>query len=119
MAGRLSGKRVLVIEEEYYIAADLQRLLDAEAGLFIGPLGQLEDGLVLAAEQLDAALLAFNLRGAPFAIAERLRAAKMPYTFTNYDSWATPEGYRAVSRPTEPLVMAGLIDAAERMAAVE
>ena len=121
MAGRLSGKRVLVIEDEYYIAADLQRVLDAEGAVVIGPSGHLDDGLVLAEEPLDAALLDVNLHGEEsFVIAERLEAAKVPYTFiTGYDSWAIPEDYREVPRLTKPFVMSRLIDAVERMVAVE
>ena len=121
MAGKLSGKRVLVIEDEYYIAADLQRVLDAEGAVVIGPSGHLADGLALAEERLDAALLDVNLHGEPsFAIAERLHAAQVPYTLiTGYDSWAIPEGYREVPRLTKPFVMARLIDAVERMVAVE
>jgi DNA-binding response OmpR family regulator len=117
MAGRLSGKRVLVIEDEYYIAADLQRVLDAEGAVVLGPSGHLEDGLRLAAEALDAALLDVNLHGEPsFAIAERLDAAQVPYVFiTGYDSWAMPEGYKEVPRLTKPFVMTRVVEAVERM----
>ena len=121
MSGRLSGKRVLVIEDEYYIAADLRRVLDEEGAVVVGPSGHLGDGLTLAAEPLDAALLDVNLHGEPsFAIAERLREAKVPYIFiTGYDSWAIPDGYKAVPRLTKPFVMTKVVDAVERMVGVE
>lgn len=121
MAGRLSGKRVLVIEDEYYIAADLQRVLDNEGAIVIGPSGHLDDGLALAAEVLDAALLDVNLHGQPsFAIADRLLVARVPYTFiTGYDSWAIPEDYQAVPRLTKPFVMTKVVEAVERMVVVE
>ena len=119
MTGKLSGKRVLVIEDEYYIAADLQRVLDAEGAIVIGPAGRLDDGLELAATPLDAALLDVNLHGEPsFAIADRLHAARVPYVFvTGYDSWTIPDGYRAVPRLTKPFVMTRVVDAVERMVA--
>lgn len=119
MAGRLAGKRVLVIEDEYYIAADLERVLEAEEAIVVGPSGHLDDGLELAAGELDAALLDVNLHGEPsFAIAERLEAARVPYMFlTGYDSWAIPERYQAVPRLTKPYVMARVVEAVERMAA--
>lgn len=121
MAGRLSGKRVLVVEDEYYIAADLQRVLGEEGAVVIGPSGHLEDALALAAEVLDAALLDVNLHGQPsFTIAERLDAAHVPYTFiTGYDSWAIPDGYKAVPRLTKPFVMTRIVDAVERMVGAE
>ena len=121
MAGKLSGKRVLVVEDEYYIAADLERVLGAEGAVVVGPTGHLEDGLALTAAPLDAALLDVNLHGEPsFAIAEKLDAAAVPYMFlTGYDSWAIPEGYQAVPRLTKPFVMAKVIEAVERMVSVE
>lgn len=121
MAGRLSGKRILVIEDEYYIAADLERVLDQEGAVVVGPSGHLDDGLQLTETALDAALLDVNLHGeSSFAIAERLDAARVPYTFiTGYDSWAIPEDYQAVPRLTKPFVMAKVVDLVERMVTVE
>ncbi|HEY6815011.1 MAG TPA: response regulator [Croceibacterium sp.] len=120
MAGRLSGKRVLVVEDEYYIAADIARVLEDQGAVVVGPTGHLEDGLALAGETLDAALLDVNLHGeASFAIAERLSAVGVPYMFlTGYDSWAIPEGYQAVPRLTKPFVMARVTEAVERMVAL-
>lgn len=119
MAGKLSGKRVLVIEDEYYIAADVERVLDAEGAVVVGPAGYLTDGLALAEEQLDAALLDVNLHGeASFPIADRLVAAGVPYMFlTGYDLWAIPDDYKTVPRLTKPFVMSRVVEAVEHMVA--
>lgn len=121
MTGKLSGKRVLVIEDEYYIAADLRRVLDEEGAVVVGPSGHLDDGLRLAAEPLDAALLDVNLHGKPsFDIADRLEVARVPFTFiTGYDSWAIPDDYQGVPRLTKPFVMTKVVEAVEQMVAVE
>ena len=119
MAGKLSGKRVLLVEDEYYIAADLERVLDAEGVVVVGPTGHLEDGLSLVGERLDAALLDVNLHGeSSFAIAAELDAAQVPYMFlTGYDSWAIPDSYQAVPRLTKPFVMSRVVEAVERLVA--
>lgn len=117
MTGRLSGKRILVVEDEYYIAADLQQALEAEEATVVGPVARVADALERASEPLDAALLDVNLHGeASFAIAERLTRAHVPYMFlTGYDSWAMPGQYAEVPRLTKPFVMARVVEAVEQM----
>ena len=117
MVGRLAGKRVLVVEDEYYIAADLRQMLDEEGAVVVGPAGCLQDGVALAVPPLDAALLDVNLHGeSSFALADRLEADAVPYMFlTGYDAWAIPERFGAVPRLTKPFVMASVVDAVERM----
>lgn len=119
MAGRLTGKRVLVVEDEYYIAADLRQILDDEGAVVVGPAGCLEDGVALAVAPLDAALLDVNLHGvSSFALADRLDTAAVPYMFlTGYDAWAIPERFRAIPRLTKPFVMDSVVDAVELMVA--
>lgn len=119
MAGCLSGKRILVVEDEYYIAADIRRVLEAEGAVVIGPAGHLGQGLALVEEPIDAGLLDVNLHGeASFGIADRLAARGVPYTFvTGYDSWAIPEHYETVPRLTKPFVMERAVEAVQRMVA--
>lgn len=105
MEQRLSGKRILVVEDEYFIAADVKRALEREGAEVIGPTGILSDGLQLAAEErIDAAILDINLGGQPsFDVAERLRAAHVPHMFlTGYDDWSIPDQHNATPRLTKP-----------------
>lgn len=117
MTGRLAGKRILVVEDEYYIAADLRQALGQEGAVVIGPAACLEDGVALAGEALDAALLDVNLHGEySFAVAEALDGRGVPYMFlTGYDSSAIPERYDAAPRLIKPFVMLSVIEAVERM----
>jgi hypothetical protein len=48
MANPLAGKHILVVEDEYFIASDLKRMLGAQDAIIVGPVGDLETGLSLA-----------------------------------------------------------------------
>ena len=119
MAGELRGMRVLVVEDEYYIAAEIKRALDQAGAVVVGPVGILEDGLELADEELDAALLDVNLHGkTSFEVAERLDRRGVPFVFlTGDDSWAMPLRYESVARLTKPYLLSKVIEAVEHMVA--
>lgn len=123
MTGNLAGKRVLIVEDEYFIASDLQRTLQREEVEVVGPVGDLDRALSLAAnERLDAAILDVNLEGATsYRLADHLTQRSIPYLFlTGYDGGTLPEPYRSAPRVPKPFsiraVMAGigqLLDAEE------
>lgn len=104
MTGVLAGKRVLIVEDEYFIATDIKRTLKREGAEIVGPVGNLESGLSLADEDLDAAILDVNLEEASsYPIAERLRDRRVPYLFlTGYDAWALPAEHRDTARLAKP-----------------
>lgn len=114
MIGQLAGKRILIVEDEYFIAADLQRALQAEGAEIVGPVGDVGRALALAAEKaLDAAILDVNLEGSmSFPIAERLAADQVPFLFlTGYDDWSLPSGYDAAPRVAKPFSTPRVVDA--------
>ena len=119
MTGGLTGKRILVVEDEYYIAADLKRALDQAGAVVVGPTGSIEQGLDLAAGPVDAALLDVNLHGtASFEVAEQLGRRGVPYMFlTGYDSWAIPANYDEIARLTKPYLVEKVIEAVELLVA--
>ncbi len=77
----LSGRRILVVEDERLIALDLQFMLEDWGCAVIGPAGTAEAGLRLARDEApDAALLDVNLPGGTSEpIAAALRAEGRPY----------------------------------------
>jgi DNA-binding response OmpR family regulator len=85
----LSGRRILVLEDEYFIGDDLRRVLTELGASVIGPIPDLVDGenIVSRGEPLDAALLDINLRNELiFPLARSLRQRKVPVVFTTgYD----------------------------------
>ncbi len=102
----LSGLRVLVVEDEYFIATDVARAITDAGADVVGPVPQLDQGLALAdCEQLDAAVLDVHLEGGfSYAIAESLTRRGVPYLLlTGYDSWALPEALQDAPRLTKPI----------------
>ena len=122
MPGRLAGKQILVVEDEYFIASDLRRALATEEALVIGPVSSLAAGLDLAErEGIAAALLDVNLEGdSSLAIADRLAARGVPFVFvTGYDDWALPDAYRHVPRISKPFAVPTVLAALDQLLASE
>jgi DNA-binding LytR/AlgR family response regulator len=58
----LAGRRFLVVEDEWLIALELQRIVEQLGGSVIGPVGSVESALqILATATPDVALLDVNL----------------------------------------------------------
>ncbi len=111
MTEGLTGKRILIVEDEYFIAADLKRAL-AEAGVIVvGPAGTLASAQALVDDDIDLALLDVNLDGEhSYPLANRLHERAVPFAFlTGYDQWALPPAYRDVPRLDKPFDLAHLI----------
>lgn len=88
----LTGKRILVVEDEALIAAMVEDMLCELGAVVIGPAGTIAKGLALAgSEHLDAALLDVNVRGERIdPVADVLRGRGIPMLF------ATGYGTRAL-----------------------
>ena len=103
--------RVLIVEDEYYLAADLAEALQARGARIVGPVGTFDEALAaVAADEIDMALLDMNLRGEmSFAVAERLAEAGIPFVIaTGYSTESLPESLRdrpRVEKPFRPEVM--------------
>lgn len=114
-AGDLRGLRILVVEDEYYIAADtMGELIEAGANA-IGPFGSESEALLsIAQEPPDFAVVDINLgRGPSFAIARALREQRIPFIFvTGYDEWTIPcefEGTPLLQKPVDRGAMAAAL----------
>lgn len=97
--------RILIVEDEYYLGADLAEALAARGAEVLGPIGTLEEALqVIAADRPDHAVLDVNLRGEmSFPIADRLEEAGIPYIIaTGYSRESLPERFRGKPRLEKP-----------------
>ena len=79
--GNLSGRRVLVVEDEHLIAMDVQDILEGWGCTVMGPVATAAAALELIEGDLpDAAVLDVNLNGGTSEpVAEALRNGKCPF----------------------------------------
>ena len=90
----LTDRRVLVVEDEYYLADDLRRALVRMGADVLGPVATRDEALATLADaaRVDLAVLDINLRGeSAFAVADALADRGVPFVFaTGYDPSAVP-----------------------------
>jgi DNA-binding NtrC family response regulator len=101
----LSGVRILLVEDEYYIADDLQRTLTAAGAEIVGPFPTLARASdAVDAEAFDCAVIDLNLQGeSAVSIADRLTGLGKSFAIaTGYGSSALPERLRQVPRIEKP-----------------
>ena len=115
----LSGRRVLVAEDEYYLADELDRALREAGAVVLGPVPSVEAALDLVAGEAppDAAVLDVNLGGAMvYPVADALVARGAPFLFTTgYDQASLPARYAGVRRLEKPVEAAAILRALRRL----
>lgn len=115
MTDVLSGRRVLIVEDESLVAMLLETILSDMGCAVIGPESNVGDGLrvVTGETDLDAALLDVNVAGQEvFPIAEALKARGVPFVFsTGYGESGLPEHWRGNPTVQKPFTDAAIRDA--------
>ncbi|TFW10985.1 response regulator [Brevundimonas intermedia] len=115
MTQPLSGRRVLVVEDESLVAMLLETILEDMDCIPVGPASNIDDGEALArdTENLDAALLDVNVAGRQvFPVAEVLKARGVPFVFsTGYGEGGLPEEWRGQPTIQKPFTEAAIRDA--------
>jgi DNA-binding NarL/FixJ family response regulator len=89
----LRGLRILVVEDEFLVAMELETMLRDLGSEVIGPLGRLDEAVAIAREEtLDLAVLDVNIGGQPVTpVADALAARSIPFVFcTGYDGASLP-----------------------------
>ena len=103
---RLRNRRVLMVEDEYFIAKDLARALTAVGMEIVGPVPSLvEAEAALVDNDLDFAVLDVALDGDKvYHVADALIARGVPVLFvTGYDPGALPMRYANVPQCLKPI----------------
>ncbi|AMA58681.1 response regulator [Bradyrhizobium sp. CCGE-LA001] len=110
---QLTGRRIFVVEDEYFLADDIGKAFRALGAEVAGPAGDLEDALKILHDGgvLDAAVLDVNIRNDMiFPIARELRARGVPFVFTTgYDKITVGPEFQDVpllEKPIDVVVMA-------------
>ncbi|MBN4097828.1 MULTISPECIES: response regulator [unclassified Methylobacterium] len=109
----LAGRRVLLVEDDYFIAVDLKSGFEEGGAQVLGPVASVGEALALIAgtTEIDAAVLDINLQDElVYPVADALHARGVPFLFaTGYDPVAVPSLHGAVAlcqKPIDPEVVA-------------
>lgn len=115
----LTGRRVLLVEDEYMMASDLAEAFDAAGAEVVGPAPTVGQAMALLASdgELHAAVLDVNLSGEMvFPLADALAERGVRFLFTTgYDSGAIPPRFEGVTRLEKPVGPADVIKATVRL----
>jgi DNA-binding response OmpR family regulator len=109
----LTGRRILVVEDEMLIALIIEEVLQDLGCVLVGPAARLDVALRLATdEMLDAAILDVTIRGGlVYPVAEQLLVRGIPFVLASgYGDWALPEAMRDRPRLTKPFTPQQLED---------
>lgn len=112
----LLGLRVLVVEDDYFIALELCAALRGAGADVIGPARDVQSGLAaIGREQIDCAVLDINMQGRlSFQIAAELSTRDIPAVFaTGYDGTTIPEKFADIPRLEKPVDLPALCRAVE------
>jgi CheY-like chemotaxis protein len=115
---RAAGKRILVAEDEFFVALAVEETLQSLGQIVLGPFSDLAEATEVATrEQVDAAILDINLRGEMvYPLANYLRQHGVPFVFTTgYTSKDLPEQFRACECLRKPVSRRTLTEAVRHM----
>jgi CheY-like chemotaxis protein len=107
----LQGRRVLIVEDQYLIADEMRRSVEALGGAVVGPAPSVEKAIGAMGEQdIDLALLDVNLSGEPvYRLADMLISRGTPFIFaTGYARAALREDYADAPHIEKPVTVAAL-----------
>jgi CheY-like chemotaxis protein len=114
----LTGRLILAVEDEYFLADELDRDLKAAGATVLGPVSSLAAALEsLTNATPDAAVLDMNLGGKmAHPLADALVARNVPFLFiTGYDQTALPERFAMVRRLEKPVDTRAMIKELSRL----
>ena len=110
-AADLSGLRILVVEDEFFVAMDIERMLKSLGCEVVGPVAKLRDAIRMAQqEMLDGAMLDVNLAGERVdPVADELAARGIPFFFASgYGSKGLPARHAAAPALKKPFAEAAV-----------
>ncbi|TKV40910.1 hypothetical protein A0U87_23170 [Sphingobium sp. MP9-4] len=113
----LAALSVLIVEDEYFIAAEMTELLQKAGATVVGPFATAGEGLAQLNQVMpDCALVDINTGNGPsFELADALVLHGVPFLFlTGYDAGTVPDRFSKIARIEKPAdereVLAELIE---------
>ena len=111
----LRDRRILVVEDEYLIAMNLQDGLENAGSVVLGPVPSVEKAIkkIESEPHIDAAVLDVNLGGAlAYPDADLLVARKIPFVFTSgYEDNVLRSRYSGVKNCPKPYLFQAIEEA--------
>jgi len=115
MTDALTGRNILIVEDESLVAMLLETILEDMGCATVGPISNIDDALKLLADNvpLDGALLDVNVAGREvFPVAAALQARNIPFVFsTGYGEGGLPDEWRGLPVIQKPFTEAAVHDA--------
>lgn len=116
----LAGRRVLVVEDDFYLATDAARALEGAGAEVVGPCAnEAEARAALDERRPDAVVVDINLGAGPsFKLAETLKDRGIPFVFTTgYDAEVIPPEFAGIARLEKPLQLRQIVGAVAKVTA--
>jgi len=108
----LEGRRILIVEDEYFQAREIALALTKAGANVIGPTARADEVPdLVASNEIDAAMLDINLgEGASFEVARSIRDRRIPFLFvTGYDVSIIPDDLAGLPRLEKPVDQQNLV----------
>jgi CheY-like chemotaxis protein len=117
----LHSQRVLVVEDQYYLATDICEWLEGAGATVVGPVGNAAKAFAMLDEGVDTAVVDINLGVGPtFDVAQALSERGVPFLFaTGYDAATIPSQFESAPRLEKPFNGSQLVDAVLCLGAAE
>lgn len=114
----LHGCRVLIIEDEYFLADELDKELKLHGATIVGPVAEVSEARErIAAADFDVAILDINLRDEfAWPLADELMHRQIPFAFvTGYGAETIPQRFLNVMRWDKPWERCTVIEGVGRL----
>jgi CheY-like chemotaxis protein len=116
----LAGSRLLIVEDEYFLADEARAILSGVGADVLGPVATAAEArrIIESGSDIHGVLLDVNLRGEmAYDVADSLRERNIPFAFvTGYDQAAFPERFGDTARLRKPVDRRELIKLCSHLA---
>lgn len=113
MTEGIAGRRILIVEDDAFIADSLRDCLESVGAVVVGPVASVAAAIAVVegADPLDGAAVDVNLNGErAFSVADALAARGVPFVLmTGYGAESIPARYAEVPRCGKPFDLAELV----------